>query len=175
MATLAGSPASPPPPILLWSASCELKYKISAQYYGYQYAWCSPVFEAATLPKFAVGSAQPPSSDPVTIYRQLHAAVSCKDRHDKKIEGFKKSLRAIAIKSRNAGVITKEHAAEIATRVSRADFQDWKPLMYVIPYANVASRVQLVPIQLRASDEPEYIIPDLQSHEFQVIELTPCP
>ena len=167
--------AASPAPILLWSTTCALKHRIGETYYGSHYVWCSPVFEAAALPAYALGATQPPSSDPVTIYRQLHAAVARRDRHDAKIAGFKKSLKAVAVMQRGAGIITPEQANEIVGRVKTADFADWKPLMYVIPYALVASRLQVVPLKNRASDEPEYIIPDLKSQEFHFFELMPCP
>ncbi|SFO18774.1 hypothetical protein SAMN05428984_2612 [Sphingomonas sp. OK281] len=159
---------------MLWSATCDLKHRIGETYYGYHYTWCSPVFEAAAAPQFALGAKQPPSSDPVTIYRQLHAAVKGKDRHDPKIAGYRKSLRAIALKMRDEGKLSAEYAAEIVTRVRSAEFVDWKPLMYVIPYSVVAPRVQLVRLRDRASDEPEYVIPDLKREEFHIIELMPC-
>jgi len=58
--------------------------------------------------------------------------------------------------------------------VSKSDFLDWKPLVYVIPYAAVAGRAQLVPRPKRASHEPEYILADLGDTEFQIIEPWPC-
>jgi hypothetical protein len=60
---------------------------------------------------------------------------------------------------------------DITMTVSKATFSHWRPLLFVIPYAGVASRVLDVPRDKRASMEPEYIIPDLKIHEFGIVEL----
>lgn len=164
-----------PEPVLLWSASCRLKFDIQERYYGTHYCWCSPAFEAAALDPFAVGARMPPSSDPVTIYRTLHAAVRGQDRHDPKITGWKSSIRALAVKQAQKGVITNEQAKEISMTVRSATFIDWRPIMYVIPYALVTSRIRRVPFSQAASREPEYVVSDLSRSEFHVIELMPCP
>jgi hypothetical protein len=54
--------------------------------------------------------------------------------------------------------------------VKMASFSEWRPILYVIPYQGVASRVQLVPRDKRASSEPEYIISDLRPDEFDIVE-----
>ena len=40
----------------------------------------------------------------------------------------------------------------------------------MVPYPLVAARVQLVTRAHRVSIEPEYIVADLKSHEFDIIE-----
>ncbi len=57
--------------------------------------------------------------------------------------------------------------------VSNATILDWRPLVYVIPFAPVASRVKAVPRPKRASQEPEFIIEDLAQSEFEIIEPMP--
>jgi len=161
-----------PAPLLLWSTNTSLKYRLQQQYCAARHhVWCSPVFEAAALSKYAIGRNQPPSSDPCTIYRNLCEAVAKNDGGDAKIINQKTVLRGLASEWLAAGTITAEQRDEIVAIVSASSFSDWRPLIFVIPYALVRARVQLVPVAKRASIEPEYIIPDLGEHEFHIIEL----
>jgi hypothetical protein len=153
-----------------------MKYRIQTMFRGRRhYIWCSPNFEAAALPRYAIGAGLPPSSDPATIYRQLHHAVRTKDQGDNKIIDQKKVLKALALKWFKDNQISADDRDEIIAMVSKSDFLDWKPLLYVIPYGAVAGRAQLVPRGKRASHEPEYILVDLADTEFQIIEPWPCP
>ncbi len=54
--------------------------------------------------------------------------------------------------------------------VDHALIQQWRPLLYLISRNLVADRLELVPIEKRASVEKEYIIRDLQRSEFEIIE-----
>lgn len=139
------------------------------------YVWCSPTFEAAALPRYAIGAGQAASSDPATIYRQLHHAVKTKDGGDAKIAGQKKVLKALALKWMKDKEISDNDRDEIVAMVAKSDISDWRPLIYVIPFVAVSARVQLVARNRRASLDPEYIIPDLAESEFHIIEPYPCP
>jgi hypothetical protein len=161
-------------PILLWSAGNWLKYYIQQNYFGYHYVWCSPIFEGAAQSRYAQGAGQPPSSDPATIYRNLHAAVVKSDQHDNEIARQSKTLKATALMLSRSGVISQSQAAEVAIIIKKATIKEWRPLLYAIPYALVANRVQAVPVGKRASIEPEFIIPDLKDGEFHIIEPMPC-
>jgi hypothetical protein len=81
----------------------------------------------------------------------------------------------LAVKWHKAGTISQNDRDDIVAMVTKSDFIDWRPLIYVIPYPTVSARVQLVPLAQRASYEPEYIVPDLVGTEFQIIEPVPCP
>jgi hypothetical protein len=161
-----------PPPLLLYSTNTTLKYRIQKQFCGDRHhVWCSPFFEGAALNKYAIGRNQPASSDPSTIYRDLCRAVDTKDGGCLKIGSQKKVLKGLAGIWLASGAITRDQRNEIVAMVTRSDFSDWRPLLFVIPYATVTSRVALVPRSQRASHEPEYIIRDLADHEFNIIEL----
>jgi hypothetical protein len=69
------------------------------------------------------------------------------------------------------GEISTEDKEEIVYMVDNASFDDWRPLLYVIPRLVVQPRIRLVPPGQRASFGPEYIITDLQRSEFDTIEL----
>jgi hypothetical protein len=170
LATAAGTT-----PLVLWSTNTYLKNRIQQQFHGGRhYVWCSPVFEGAALPRYAIGSVQPASSDPATIYRQLHRAVSTRDAGNEKIASQKKILKALAVKWHKDGAISQDQRDEIVAMITKSELIDWRPLIYVIPYPAVAARVHLVPRPRRASHEPEYILVDLVEEEFHIIEPVPC-
>lgn len=160
-------------PILLYSTNPFLKYRIQQEYRGQHFAWCSPVFDARVLNRYALGADQPPSSDPYSIYANLHKAVNKNDEHDTKINEQKKTLPAIAVQWCNDGHISDATRDEIIAIVAKATFREWRPLIYVIPFSGVSGRVIEVERARRASSEPEYIIEDLRSSEFDIIEPAP--
>lgn len=163
-----------PTSVLLWSTNNAIKHRIARDYIGYHRVWCSPVFEGAALSRYAPGSASAASSDPAQIYRQLLKDVTSNDRHSEAIRQQRDNHLGLALKLKDDGHVTPEQAAEITTIVTRAEISDWRPLVYVIPTALVASRVQRVPADQWAGLEPEFIVPDLQAHEFHVMEPMPC-
>jgi hypothetical protein len=70
-----------------------------------------------------------------------------------------------------AGIITEGQHDEIARIVDTADFRDFRPLLYVLPFAPVADRVEAVPLARRASlFHEEYTIERLPRALFDVIE-----
>ena len=159
-------------PPLLYSTNVFLKLLIQQQFRGdVHYVWCSESFDSTTLPRYSVGSLVAPSSDPANIYRELNEAVRRSDRHCHKIIEQKLSLTKLAVDWEAAGEIRTDERDEIVYRVDNATFAEWRPLIYIIPRALVQPRIQVVPAARRASLGPEYIIPDLQRSEFDVIEL----
>jgi hypothetical protein len=157
-------------PLVLYSTNTLLKYKIQRDYRKEHHVWCSPIFEAAKVGRYVRGAGTPPSSDPASILRALHRAVTDADDHDTKIADQKKVLLGLAVQWFNASLISDAAQQEIAAMVTAARFTDWKPLLFVIPYHAVASRVAEVARARRASSEPEYIVPDLKPDEFDIIE-----
>jgi len=69
------------------------------------------------------------------------------------------------------GEISTADKNDIIYLVDHATFKEWQPLIYIIPSSAVQSRLQIVPIDKRASpSELEFIIPDLKTNEFHIIE-----
>jgi hypothetical protein len=174
--TTASGPAAAARPTLLWSTNTFLKHLIQQTFANDRhYVWCSPVFEGAALAKYAIGANQPSSSDPASIYRGLHLAVRSGDAKYDKILSQKKTLKARAVKWANDGLIDNEQRDEIFAMIKHAQIVDFRPLLYVIPYPPVASRVKVVPLPKRSGHQREYVITDLASNEFHIIEPIPCP
>jgi hypothetical protein len=80
------------------------------------------------------------------------------------------SLKNLALIWESNGEISTDEKAEIIYMVDNASFDDWRPLIYVIPRATVETRLQVVPPDKRASKGMEYIITDLERQEFDIIE-----
>lgn len=158
---------------LLYSTNPVIKLHIQEKYRkDLHYVWCSESFDSTKHNKYTSLSMVAPSSDPCAIYRQLRDEVGRGERHSDKITQMKAGLLARAIQWRDAGEITADDAAEITYIAENAGAAEWKPLIYVIPRAPVAARLQTVAASQRASLlGPEYIIQALARHEFDVIEL----
>jgi hypothetical protein len=129
------------PPLVLYSTNTLLKFKIQERYRGEHHVWCSPAFEAAALGRYAPGAGTPPSSDPASIYRHLHRAVKACDDHDAKIAEQKAVLLGLAVKWCADGNISDTDREDITAMVTAARFPDWTPLLFVIPYFGVVSRL----------------------------------
>jgi hypothetical protein len=157
--------------LLLYSTNTHLKYRINQLFFGgVHYVWCSETFDCRSLGRYDVGAMMPPSSDPLSIYLDLRDAIKRTDLHCAKIADQKSSLSALAAKCAGDGKISDDDRDEVLGMIERATAQDWRPLIYLIPLDPVKARLQLVPVARRASNEPEFIIPDLQRSEFEIIE-----
>lgn len=158
-------------PVLLYSANTWLAYFISQTYYDEKhYVWCNRYPNSCWLPSGI--DPLPPSSSPGDIYLALHEDVRARDRHSAKIEQNKNGIRTGADAKLAQGVVTEDQVAEINKIVGKADLIDFRPLLYVIPYETVASRIEFVDIDHRANlYHQEYLIADLTRAEFEVIEL----
>ena len=164
-----------PEPIMLWSTGTHLKHYLQTIFGGRKhYVWCSPNFEGDSVGRYSVGANPAPSSDPATIYRQLHQAVTKQDRHDPKIASQAKTLKALAVAWHKEGKIDADARDEMIAIVKGATIRDFRPIIYAIPYVLVRGRVNTVPRKSRASHEPEFRIFDLDESEFQLIEPVPC-
>jgi hypothetical protein len=159
-----------PPHLLLYSTNTYLKFRIQDSYRGSFFAWCSPFFDVRKLGSYSEGAGQPSSSDPYAIYVDLRNAVEKADKHNVKIGGQKKTILGVAAKWTRDSLIAEEESQEIALRVSRASFKEWRPIIYVIPAAALGQRVKSVHFSKCASLEREYIIEDLRRQEFDIIE-----
>lgn len=70
-----------------------------------------------------------------------------------------------------AGEITKEQASEIASIVDAAEPRDFKPFIFVVPFALVEKLIKPVPVSQRAHPlSIEFIIDKLPREKFDVID-----
>ena len=157
-------------PIVLYSASSWLAYIIAEQYYGrYHYIWCTPHFDPSSVA--SISYTVPPSSSPAEIYRNLREDVKLGDRHSAKIAANKAGILKGMEYKMTTGEITKEQASEIASIVDAAEPRDFKPLIFVVPFALVAKLIKPVPVNQRAHPlSIEFIIDRLPREKFDVID-----
>ena len=118
-------------PVILYSTYTFLKFKLQ-EHIQTHYVWCSPTFEGAKVDKYAIGSGQPGSSDPATIFRQLRKAVADCDGHDEKIAQQKKTIAGLAVSWFESKLVDEPARNEILAILEKATFADWRPLIFVI-------------------------------------------
>ncbi|MFN8400073.1 MAG: hypothetical protein U0X74_08660 [Anaerolineales bacterium] len=157
-------------PLVLYSASSWLAFAIAERYYGgYHYIWCTPHFDPSSVP--SISYAVPPSSSPVEIYRNLREDVKRGDRHSAKIAANKAGILRGVEHKLTAGEITTEQGSEIASIVDAAEPQDFRPFIFVVPFALVEKIIKPVPVSQRAHPlSIEFIIDKLPRDKFDVID-----
>ena len=159
-------------PLALYSTYTWLAFTINQRYYGgLHYIWCTPHFDPGS-PFLGVPSAVPPTSSPKVIYYSLYDEVAAGDRHSAKVAQNRLGLqRGADIQFRN-GVIDAAARDEILTIIDVAELRDFRPLLFVIPFAPVAALVKQVRIKDRAHPlSEEYILERLSRDAFDVLEI----
>src|ERR1700686_1241025 len=160
-----------PNPLILYSTNTWLAYNIGERYYnGEHYVWCSPFFDASSLPPHRYSL--PPTSSPSEIYNDLEKAVTNGDMHNPRIQANKVGILNGAAVKKSAGLITAKQERDVAAIVAKAQIRDFRPLLYVIPFDLVAGVMTAVPIRKRAHPlAEEFVIERLSGRCFDVIEL----
>ena len=158
-------------PLILYSTCTWLAYKIAQVYYQDEhYVWCTPHFSADSLSLWE--SSMPPSSTPLDIYNAFREEVIRGDRHSANIDMNKAGILRGAYLKAKAKAITKKQQAEILTIVQKAELNDFRPLIFIIPYESVKNLIEDVPIDKRAHPlSIEFIIQRLPRNCFDVIQL----
>jgi hypothetical protein len=157
----------------LYSVNPKLKFDLCAEYYGGKhFVWCADCFDGRGGPLHN-GGAYPASSNPAELFAALKAATGARrDWHNLSIQQWKLDLKQRATDDLTAGRLTDDQAKEIIFRVDKAEFTDFRPLLYVINRAMVEKRLKEVNIADRASPPViEYQLVDLVATEFDAIEL----
>ncbi|MBI1927944.1 hypothetical protein HYR99_27345 [Candidatus Poribacteria bacterium] len=160
-------------PLVLYSVNTYLAYTINERYYGSKhYVWCSEVFDARANHRLGRYSNIPPTSNPHEIYLNLYEEVKRGDRHSAQIENNRKRiLRGAEIKFQ-AGEISQHQRTEIEKIVNSVEISAFRPLLYIIPYHNVAAIVREATVEERAHPlSLEFIIESLDRHYFDPIEV----
>jgi hypothetical protein len=155
-------------PLVLYSTITQLAYALAERYYNHlHYAWCAPVtnFDPHNF-------SNPPSSDPVSIYWELHNDIEGGDAHSARIAANKSGLIRGASAHHAAGTIDAPTRTLIEQVVVAASLIDFKPLLLVIPFEKVKAIAAAAPVAVRArATSEEYIIEKLPRSCFDVIEL----
>jgi hypothetical protein len=160
-------------PAFLYSTNVWLKHHIAERFLGDQHRFCSSeTFGGSGSGSFPGTHA--PSSTPREIFLDLEKAVRGKDRGSLKLKQQSAMLRALAIKLNRDDPVkfTEDMKNEIHFLVRNASFEEWRPIVSVIPWDAVKDRVQTVDPRRRASPlVPEYIVTGVTPLEFGVIDV----
>lgn len=160
-----------PNPLILYSTNSSLAYNVARHYYGDKhYVWCTPFFGLTPLP--GGGYNMPASSSPAEIYNAYRRDIASGDMHSAKIQSNRAGILRGSTLMRRAKIIDKTQAQEISQICRDAQLADFKPLIYVIPFDLVSTKLKPVPINKRASPfSAEYILESLPADHFDII----CP
>jgi hypothetical protein len=147
--------------ILYYSTNTKIAYEIAERFFDNQhYVWCAPEFDI-----------NPPSSNPKELFIRLRDDVEKSDNHSSKIRENKAGLLKAILWKKNKGLITEKIYLEIAKTIKKANINQFKPLIYLIPASNVSEFI-IPQVQEKANVfSSEYIIEKLDRSKFHVIEL----
>ncbi|WP_416864309.1 MAG: hypothetical protein ACMVP2_16885 [Imperialibacter sp.] len=113
----------------------------------------------------------PPSSSPANIYKRYLEDIANIDLHSSKIDENKTGLKKGAGINFDNGTISDMELARILKIIDSASINDFRPLVYIIPYSGIRHKVKLVDVDLAANPMSiEFQIPELKSAEFDVIQ-----
>lgn len=149
---------------MLYSQVTKIAYEIEQDYYGgIHYVWC------CDMPTY--GPSQPPTSDPIERCQRIISAIYSNDRHEALIEENKKSIRNGALYKCRDKVISNAQRKEITVKIKGAKIRDFSPLLLIIDYEKVRTRLIPVDPSDKASDiSEEYKIIDLRNDEFDIVD-----
>jgi hypothetical protein len=158
--------------LFLYSTNTYLAHKLCKMFYNdAHYVWCTPFFDPENLGRYDIGKDTPPSSSPLNIYKTIKEDIKRKDKHSDKIKQNIAGLKRGATINLRDNKITDEEYELINQTIEKAELEDFRPLLYVINYNMVKDRIQKVSPELKAHPlSEEYIIPDLHSGEFDILE-----
>src|SRR5437868_9352388 len=115
---------------ILYSTNPFMKWLIQHKYRGdIHYVWCSESFDSSALAKYSGGRYVAPSSDPITIYKEMKVAVEKTDTHYWKIKEQIASLTKLAIDWEAANEITTADRDDIIFMLNEPRFfTHWRPV-----------------------------------------------
>lgn len=157
-----------PDPLILHSAVTMLSYRVAQDHYGGEhYVWCAPCRD---VDRFA--SINPPSSDPVSIYRRLVSDIRGGDKHSSIIRQNRRGIRRGATVKEQAGVIDAAKRKEIEKLARTASLAEFQPILLVMPFEVVRHIIKPATLPSRAAVwSQEFIIERLPRSCFDVLEL----
>ena len=160
--------------LILYSTNPWVKFHLQERFRkDKHYVWCSEYSDSRAAARGSLASLVPPSSNPVEIYMELASAVSRNDRHHSKIESIKANYLSLSAGWVSDGSMSTTDRDELVYMLEHAEMKYWRPMLYLIPRSSVDhARLEAVHPSKRAGLGPEFIIKDLCSSEFELLELS---
>lgn len=160
------------PTLFLYSTNVFMKWLIQERYQGGRhYVWCSEYFDPTKHGSYSGAYGIPASSNPAVLYRRYKEDLQSGDTHSALIGSQKASIKARAVEWLNKGQINQQDLEDITVLVDKGRVEDWRPVIYVISRALVASRLKRVAASQTAGFGMEYVVEDLTHDEFDLIEV----
>lgn len=150
--------------LYLYSTNPKYSHEIAVKYLnGKHHVWCSDAYNP-------IGA---PSSSPKEIYRMLEADCEHEDTHSSRIKGYKRTLRRLAIDWSTRGIITDQDKDEIIATINSKSWKIWRPQLYIIYRIDLDRNGRLIPVPAnqRAAHGDEWKIIDLDTNEFEILEV----
>jgi len=161
-----------PTNLIYYSTNCVLTKQITEEFLDSKfYVWCSPVYNPETLDIYDIRRKIPVSSNPSKIYQRLKEDSSPGDMHSLLIRGIKNTLaNVLGDKFLNDDITAAEY--ERGTfMIEHATFDEFHPLLYLIPSEKVKGKINEVNVTLIANPTgKEYKIENLLPEEFEIIK-----
>ena len=159
---------------ILYSANPWFAAEVAKKYRNGQYfAWVCEFFDSAKAPMGSAGALIAPSSNPRKIYDDLLQECRAQEEHSRIIKSHRRTFTNLGKKWLSDREITPDQFDEIVASVRARSWRIWNPVLYVIPRQGIApARILQVPRADRAGYGPEYKIVDLQSNEFDIVDLS---
>ena len=159
---------------VLYSANPWFSPEVAKKYrQGNHFAWVCEFFDSSLAPAGSGGELIAPSSNPRKIYDDLLQDWRGQDEHSRIIKDHVRTFSRLAKKWRADGEIAEHQYGELVASARSRSWRIWKPVLYVIPRQGLAAgRIKEVRRSDRAGYGPELQIVDLQSHEFDIVDLT---
>lgn len=155
---------------IYYSCYTWLSFKINKSYYNdSHYVWCTPYFDPTS--RYNQSNEVPETSSPHARCHALNQAIAVGLLDVPPILQNKAGILRGAQLHLERGIITAAEHADIIAIVHSAEIVDFRPLLFVIPAHAVENSIKSIAIGeggRRFSEE--FIIENLQRHQFDVIE-----
>jgi hypothetical protein len=161
-----------PDNLIYYSTNCELTKQITEEFLDSKFhVWCSPVYNPETLDKSDIRRKIPVSSNPCKIYQRLKEDTSPGDTHSFLIKGIKNTLANVLGDKFMNDEITAAEYERGTYMIENATFDEFHPLLYLIPSEKVKGKIYEVNVAFIANPTgKEYKIENLLPEEFEIIK-----
>lgn len=153
--------------LIFYSINSKLAHHINVNYYNNtHYVWAAPYFDC--------DDTNPSSSNPKDIYKNFKKDLKKGkvDYHSLNVSNNRVGIKKGALAMFEAKIINEETKSLIIELSEKAENEHFKPMIYIIPSEKVLDKVLHPKFTTKANTlSLEYIIPNLQSEQFDIIDI----
>lgn len=157
---------------ILYSVNPKIKLQIQQHFFeDVHYVWCAAHWDGTAQAKYSTAATIGMTSNPQDLYIEWRKHVARADSHFQKPRDIRDFYVTHGLKCVGEKTMSQETYDELVYFLDNTTSDDWAPLLYLIPWSVVESRVQNVQPAKRSSRAMEYIIADLAPDEFDIVEI----